>query len=161
MRLFSLSAIICFVIDQTTKWAVLYWVGLAQWGVIDVFPPLLVFRLGWNEGINFGLFASGSQIARWLLVMLALVICGWIVWWAKTGLAHPMARVAAGAVVGGALGNVLDRILYGAVVDFLNMSCCGIQNPFVFNVADIMIFVGAVGLLIFADRSKISSQDTP
>ena len=60
--------------------------------------------------------------------------------------------VLIGLVVGGALGNVMDRILYGAVADFLNMSCCGIRNPYAFNVADIAIFVGAVGLLIFGEK---------
>ena len=52
-------------------------------------------------------------------------------------------------LIGGALGNVLDRVLYGAVADFLNMSCCGIENPYAFNVADIAIFAGAFGLVLF------------
>jgi signal peptidase II len=49
--------------------------------------------------------------------------------------------------VGGALGNALDRVLYGAVADFLNMSCCGIRNPYAFNLADVFIFAGAAGLI--------------
>lgn len=53
-------------------------------------------------------------------------------------------------MVGGALGNVVDRLLYGAVADFLNMSCCGFENPYAFNVADISIFIGAFGLILFA-----------
>jgi signal peptidase II len=56
-------------------------------------------------------------------------------------------------LVGGALGNVVDRIAYGWVADFLNMSCCGIENPYSFNVADISIFVGALGLVFFAGGS--------
>jgi signal peptidase II len=55
-------------------------------------------------------------------------------------------------VVGGALGNAADRIVHGAVADFLNMSCCGIRNPYAFNVADIAIFAGAVGLALFGER---------
>jgi signal peptidase II len=51
---------------------------------------------------------------------------------------------------GARLGNIIDRIAYGAVADFLNMSCCGIENPYAFNVADIAIFAGALGLVIFA-----------
>jgi signal peptidase II len=62
--------------------------------------------------------------------------------------------VFAGLLIGGALGNAYDRIRYGAVVDFLNMSCCGIQNPYAFNVADIFIFVGAIGLAIFPQPKK-------
>ena len=57
-------------------------------------------------------------------------------------------------IVGGALANALDRVIYGAVADFLNMSCCGIQNPFTFNIADIFIFAGAFGLVFFADETK-------
>ena len=57
-------------------------------------------------------------------------------------------------MVGGAMGNVIDRVFYGAVADFLNMSCCGINNPYAFNVADIAIFIGAVGLAFLADDGK-------
>jgi signal peptidase II len=58
--------------------------------------------------------------------------------------------LGAGLVIGGALGNAVDRVLYGAVADFLNMSCCGIHNPYAFNVADIAIFAGAVWIAIRA-----------
>jgi signal peptidase II len=51
-------------------------------------------------------------------------------------------------LLGGALGNVVDRLIYGAVADFLNMSCCGIDNPYAFNVADIAVFAGAIGLVL-------------
>jgi signal peptidase II len=64
--------------------------------------------------------------------------------------ARRWAQVSAGLLIGGALGNVVDRIVYGAVADFLNMSCCGIANPFAFNVADITIFAGAIGLVLFS-----------
>jgi len=59
--------------------------------------------------------------------------------------------IAGGFLIGGALGNVVDRVLYGAVADFLNMSCCGIENPFAFNVADIAIFIGAIGLAFLSE----------
>ncbi len=62
----------------------------------------------------------------------------------------PLVQLSAGLLVGGALGNVVDRLAYGAVADFLNMSCCGIENPYAFNVADIAIFAGAAGLVLFA-----------
>ncbi len=60
-------------------------------------------------------------------------------------------QIAAGLLIGGALGNVIDRALYGYVLDFLNMSCCGIRNPYVFNLADVFIFAGAIGLAFFDD----------
>jgi signal peptidase II len=72
--------------------------------------------------------------------------------------AHPAHRAdLGGSVIGGALANALDRVLVGAVVDFLNMSCCGIANPFAFNLADVGIVAGAIGLLIFADAPKNTS----
>ncbi len=55
------------------------------------------------------------------------------------------------------MGNVIDRVFYGAVADFLNMSCCGFSNPYAFNVADIVIFIGAVGLAFLADDKKKSA----
>jgi signal peptidase II len=131
--------------------------GLIDRGIIEVFPPLLTFKMGWNTGINFGLGAGGPEATRWILIGVAVVICAWLLYWAKTGLTRPLALVSAGAVIGGALGNTLDRLIYGAVADFLNMSCCGINNPFAFNVADIGIFAGAFGLLIFADDTKMES----
>ena len=57
-----------------------------------------------------------------------------------------------GLLIGGALANVLDRVIYGYVLDFLNMSCCGINNPFVFNLADVFIFAGAIGLVLFEGK---------
>ena len=67
--------------------------------------------------------------------------------------------VVLGLLVGGALGNVIDRLLYGAVADFLNVTCCGIANPWSFNIADIGVFAGAIGLALFTGPSQ--RQNTP
>jgi signal peptidase II len=157
MRLVFVTAVFWFLADQLSKLIVLHWVGLLDRGVIEVLPPYLVFRLGYNTGINFGLMAGGPETMRWILVGIALAISAWLLWWARTGLTRPMALISAGAVIGGALSNALDRVVIGAVVDFLNMSCCGIVNPYAFNVADIGIVAGAIGLLIFADPPKNTS----
>jgi signal peptidase II len=157
MRLFYFSALFWFIADQLSKYLVLHWAGLIEHGVIEVVPPFLVFRLGYNTGINFGLMAGGPELTRWILIGIAFAISAWLWWWAKTGLTRGIALISAGAVIGGAFGNALDRLLQGAVVDFLNMSCCGIQNPFAFNVADVGIVVGALGLLFFADGAKKES----
>ncbi|MEP1201565.1 signal peptidase II [Tateyamaria sp.] len=147
MKLLWISAVLAFVLDQLSKYLVIHVLGVSQFKPIDVLPPILNFRYGENRGINFGLLGDGTSV--WVLISIALVICIGVLWWVCK---HPqplLANISAGLLVGGALANVLDRLLYGFVLDFLNMSCCGINNPFVFNVADIFIFAGAIGLVFF------------
>ena len=145
----AITAAVIFVLDQLSKYAIVQGLNLIERGVIDVLPPLLTFRMAWNRGINFGLFAHDAEIMRWVLIAVALVISGWVWLWIRREGAGRWAQISAGLLVGGALGNVIDRIVYGAVADFLNMSCCGIENPYAFNVADIAIFAGAIGLILF------------
>lgn len=143
------AGLVTFVLDQLSKLIVVHLMDLKSLGTIEVLPPVLNFRMAWNQGINFGLFASSAETARWILIVLSLVISAWVVWWIRREGGSYWARLSAGLLVGGALGNVIDRVFYGAVADFLNMSCCGIDNPFAFNVADIAIFAGAIGLILF------------
>ncbi len=162
MRIVALSALLTFALDQMSKWYVVFHMRLIDVGMIDVLPPYLTFRMAWNRGVNFGLFAHDAQVTRWVLVAVALVISGWALWWLSRAPQGRMASVAGGLLVGGALGNVVDRVLYGAVADFLNMSCCGIENPYAFNVADIAIFAGALGLVLFAaEAGKAKRRKTP
>jgi signal peptidase II len=152
MRTLFLSALIVLLIDQSTKLWILFGLRLEEVGGIDIFPPLLVFRFAWNTGVNFGLFSAGDPLVRWGLVLLSFLISWAIVRYARSKLANWRNMVLAGIIVGGAMGNVVDRVLYGAVVDFLNMSCCGINNHYVFNFADVAIFAGAIGLALLAQR---------
>jgi signal peptidase II len=150
MRRFWITALATFGIDQLSKLGVVHGLDLINRHEIDVLPPFLNLRMAWNYGINFGLLSHGSDIARWGLIVLALAISAWVVWWMRRERGNRWAELSGGLLVGGALGNVIDRIAYGAVADFLNMSCCGIENPYAFNVADIAIFAGALGLVVFA-----------
>jgi len=147
MRLFYWIAGCVFVLDQATKYYVVHMMDLRLVGRIDVFPPYLNLRMAWNTGINFGLMSGDAALTRWILIAVALLISGVILWWVHreplTG-CRDLPRVFAGR----ALGNVVDRLIYGAVADFLNMSCCGIDNPYAFNVADIAVFAGAIGLVL-------------
>ncbi len=154
MRLANLTALGVFALDQISKVAVVWGLDLASRGDIDVLPPYLTFRMAWNQGVNFGLLSHDAEVVRWLLIAVALGISAWVWIWVQRDDPAPRVQVLAGLLIGGALGNVVDRVLYGAVADFLNMSCCGIDNPFAFNVADVAIFAGAIGLVLFAGKDK-------
>lgn len=148
MKLIAIFAALAFAVDQLSKYLVIHVMGVRAGAPVDVFPPLVRFIYGENRGINFGL---GEGISVGALVAVALVICAGVLYWVRRYPQPAIAQACAGLLIGGALANVLDRLLYGFVIDFLNMSCCGINNPFVFNVADIFIFAGAIGLAIFAN----------
>ncbi|MFN4155725.1 MAG: signal peptidase II [Paracoccaceae bacterium] len=161
MRTASITAIATFAIDQISKLAVVQGLNLIERGVIEVVPPFLVFRMAWNRGINFGLFANDADLVRWGLIVVSLVISAWVWIWVRRENPGRWAQISAGLLVGGALGNVIDRIVYGAVADFLNMSCCGFENPYAFNVADIAIFAGAAGLVLFTGGGKDKTARKP
>ncbi len=154
MRLASAVAAGVFGLDQISKYVVVHGLDLARVLSIDVLPPFLNFRMAWNRGVNFGLFANNADVLRWLLIAVALGISLWVWLWVRREPHRPVVQVAAGLLIGGAMGNVIDRVIYGAVADFLNMSCCGLANPFAFNVADVAIFAGAIGLVLFSGRAK-------
>lgn len=154
MRRVAETAAVVLALDQILKFFVLYGLQLDERGRIDVLPPWLGFRMAWNRGINFGLFANAADPARWLLIGLALVISVWIWVWIRRQPHRPVVKWSAGLLIGGAIGNVIDRIRYGAVADFLNMSAPGLDNPYSFNLADVAIFFGALGLVIFTGREK-------
>lgn len=162
MRLATKVAAATFLLDQVTKFFVVRWLDLMNRGEIDVVAPFLTFRMAWNQGVNFGLFANDADFMPWVLIAVSLVISGWVwVWTAREtagkGVAARWHLISTGLLIGGALGNVVDRILYGAVADFLNMSCCGIENPYAFNVADVTIFAGAFGLILFGGKTQDKS----
>lgn len=152
MRTVFWVASMIFVLDQITKYWIVQVLDLKTVRSIEVLPPFLNLEMAWNTGINFGAFAGAS---RWIWIIVAIVIVGAVLWWVYTDPHGRWQKIAAGLLVGGALGNVIDRLIYGAVADFLNMSCCGFTNPTSFNVADIAVFIGAFGMVIFsADKKK-------
>lgn len=148
MRLTGWVAGLVIALDQALKYWVVHVLQLDRLREIDVIPPWLNLRMAWNQGVNFGLFASGQDMMRWILIGVAVAISVWVWIWVWRSAIGILGRLSAGLLIGGALGNVIDRILYGAVADFLNMSLPGWQNPYSFNVADIAIFLGAIGLIL-------------
>ncbi|KAJ03719.1 signal peptidase II [Sulfitobacter mediterraneus] len=160
MRIFYWAGFAAFLLDQISKYIVIHLMDLSRIRAIDVMPPILNFRYGENRGINFGILSDAPDASRWVLIGLALVICFGVYFWMRRAKVGVLAQISAGLLVGGALANVADRVIYGYVLDFLNMSCCGINNPFVFNVADIFIFAGAIGLVFFVDDPKKAGKAT-
>lgn len=157
MRLLFWAALAAFAIDQISKLVIVHGLDLVSIRSIDVLPPFLNFRYGENRGINFGLFDGQSDLTRWILVGFSVFVVGAVFYWAWRARYSRLIQVCAGLLIGGALGNVIDRLLYGYVLDFLNMSCCGIENPFVFNIADVFIFLGAAGLVLY-DPAKAGKK---
>lgn len=153
MRLTAWIAFAILAFDQVLKYYVVHVLQLDRVRAIDVLPPWLNLRMAWNQGVNFGLMASEENTTRWILIGIAVVIVAWVWMWIWRSNAHRFARIAAGLLIGGAIGNVIDRLAYGAVADFLNMSLPNWQNPFSFNVADIAIFAGAIGLVLLPQKS--------
>ncbi len=160
MRALWIAAAAAFTLDQASKYGVIYGMDLITLRQIDVVPPFLVLIKGLNTGVNFGLFSGGSDALRYGLVALAIGLCALVVYWARS-FQRPIEHVSAGLLVGGALGNALDRVFHPGVLDFLNMSCCGIRNPYIFNVADIFIFAGAIGLILFSGRDARDPSGPP
>ena len=148
-----LAAAPVLLIDQASKLWILEVLHLDIAGRIEVFPPFLVFSMAWNEGINFGLLSDHSDAWRWVLVAIAFGFAAYFIHWSGRQGRALAARIAAGVLAGGAAGNGIDRVRFGAVVDFLNMSCCGISNPYSFNIADVAVFAGILGVL-FLDRRE-------
>lgn len=152
MRLVFWAGFWVFLADQASKYYVVHYLDLIARKHIDVLPPFLTFRMAWNRGMNFGLGASFDM--RWVLIGIAIAISLIVlIWLWRVPTASKLTYIGAGLLIGGALGNVIDRILYGAVADFLNTSCCGLNNPYAFNIADIAIFIGAL-VIAFTDMGK-------
>lgn len=148
--LLAICAVISFLVDQASKWGVMVGLGLTDWGDrLDVLPPFLVFQYAENTGINFGLFGGGAEETRWILIAVSFVISAGVTVWALRRGRRELA-IATGILVGGAVANAFDRVIHGAVIDFLNMSCCGIVNPYSFNIADVAIFAGAIWIALRA-----------
>ncbi len=149
--------VVVFIADRASKWVVVEALGLRERLFLDVWSGVISFRMAWNRGVNFGLFADGSAALRYGLTALAVAISLAVAIWALRR-AEPLFSLGAGLLIGGALGNAWDRVQYGAVADFLNMTCCGVDNPYAFNIADVAIFAGA-GVLIFASSGEDAAAD--
>lgn len=151
-RLGYAIAALVFVVDQLVKYWVTAILDLRARGVVGVVPNL---DLTWveNTGVSMGLLRADGDLGRWLLVGVTLAIAaGVAVWIARE--ANRIDTVALGLVLGGALGNIVDRVRYGYVVDFVHAYWRD-HHFYVFNVADAAITIGVILLLV---RAVIAPQ---
>jgi signal peptidase II len=152
------TAALIFIADQLTKWLV---AGPLQLQLVRQIHVLPIFNLTWteNRGISLGLLTADGELGRWLLVAVTAGIAAGIAWWI-THEHEKWDQAALGMVLGGALGNILDRVRFGYVVDFADLHF-GDWRPFlVFNVADAAISIGVVILLLraFLARPKAPEE---
>lgn len=156
LRLGLMLAGITFVADQVTKWGMMNLV-MDPPRLIPV-TPFFNLVVAWNRGVSFGMFSSHSAYSGWILSAIAFIIVGFLVrWLTRITVRHQAAAI--GLIVGGALGNVLDRMVHGAVYDFLDLHVAGYHWP-AFNVADSGICVGAAILVLDSLFAKSENDDS-
>src|SRR5215204_756681 len=143
-RLGCWVALATFALDQASKLYLLYGYDLPVWEPL-VLAPFLELVVVWNQGMSYGLFKQNTEVGRWALVAVQIA--------AAVGLSLWMVRASGrilvlslALIVGGAAGNALDRIVFGAVFDFVHFHV-GAWSWYVFNVADAAIVAGVIGLL--------------
>ena len=141
-------AAVIFLADQLTKYIVSVPLQLETVGQIELLP---FFNLTWveNYGVSLGLFTAKSELGRWLLIAMtgaiASVVAVWL--WRER---NRQDAVGLGLILGGAIGNILDRIRFGHVVDFADLHFGDFRPFLVFNVADAAITIGVLILLVRA-----------
>jgi len=141
-------AVVTAALDQASKLWLLFVVDLPARGIVRL-TPFLDLVLTWNTGISYGLFRQQGPLGQAALLALkaVAVILLWI-WLART--VSRLAAVSLGLIIGGAIGNAIDRFVYGAVADFVlfHVTTANFSfNWYVFNLADVAIVAGVIGLL--------------
>ena len=168
LRYGLIVAAVILALDQLSKTFVLFGLdfikSLSGLPVepIEIFPFFNIVMV-WNPGISYGLFQAESEFQRWLLVIFSVGVVSLLIWWLR-GIKDLRLAQAIGLIIGGAVGNVIDRIAYGKVADFFHLHAFG-YSWYVFNVADTAIVFGvilmAADLLLveWKSRSRDATED--
>lgn len=143
-RLGFLAAALTLVADQASKLGLLFGSDLLLNEPVAL-GPFVNLIVVWNRGISYGLFQQHSDLGRWLLVVVSVAAAAGIAIWLSRSDRRVLA-LALGLIGGGAIGNAVDRVAYGAVFDFVQLHAAG-YSWYVFNVADVAIVAGVAGLI--------------
>ena len=143
-RLGFLLALVTLALDQGTKLYFLFVDRLALHEPLTL-APFLELIVVWNRGVSYGLFPQHSEFGRWALVAVSIAAAVGLSLWLRR-VEGRLLSAALGLIVGGAIGNAVDRIAYGAVFDFIHFHVAGF-SWYVFNVADAAIVAGVIGLV--------------
>ena len=143
-RVGAATAVLTLVLDQITKLWTLFAYDLPVREPVRL-APFLDLIVVWNRGISYGLFQQNTELGRWVLVAVSLAAALLLSLWIRRSQGRMLAA-SLGLIVGGAIGNAIDRVAYGAVFDFIHVHV-GSFSWYVFNVADAAIVAGVGGLL--------------
>lgn len=137
-------ALLTLVADQANKAWLLYVYDIGAKGTVTL-APFFDIVLVWNKGISYGLFPQDSAAGRYGIIAFAVVASLALTLWLAR-MTTPLAAIAIGLIIGGGIGNLIDRIVYGAVADFYAFHAFGFEW-YIFNIADVAIVAGVIGLL--------------
>jgi len=156
-RLGFAVAVVVFALDQLMKWVVTGPLGINQVGDQLVLLPIFNFTYTQNQGISLGLFNAQTDVGRWMLVGVTTAIAIAVAVWIGRE-KNRIDQIALGMVLGGALGNILDRVRHGYVVDFADLHFGDFRPFLVFNVGDAAISIAVVILLL---RAFLTRKERP
>jgi signal peptidase II len=159
-RLGFAVALLVFFLDQLTKWFVTHPLGINEIGDQLVLLPIFNFTYTQNEGISLGLLNATNPVGRWMLVALTSVIAVGVAFWIGRE-KNRLDQIALGMVLGGALGNIVDRARFGYVVDFADLHFGDFRPFLVFNVGDAAISIAVVILLLRAFLARKDHHEGP
>ena len=142
------------LVDQLVKMWMLGALQLETLGSVQVWGPFNLTMV-WNQGVSFGLFRGEAEWVRWALVVFSLGVAAFLAVWARR-VERPLLGAAIGLVMGGAIGNMIDRVRFGRVADFIDVTA--LHFPWVFNIADSAISIGVVLLLIDSFRRDVRRE---